>query len=277
MKNKLPKDFDWEFYLEYYEDLRNDGLKTKEDAERHYLNNGQYENRVIKKNYEIDKNSVYDIMTKQILTNILKNNSNCIDVGCHKGEILKLFLELSPMGNHIAFEPIPILYESLRVNFNINNVEIHNYALSDISSIKDFIYVKNNMGYSGLKERKYNLIPEIKKIKVVTKTLDEVVTSKGKIDFIKIDVEGGEFDVLKGSKKILLNDKPFVIFEFGLGASDYYNVNPFDLFIFFEEYNYCLYTLYDFIEGRKKLSIENFIKIYKNNSDFYFLAKPNLA
>jgi hypothetical protein len=30
----LPENFDWEFYLEYYEDLRRTGLKTKEDAER---------------------------------------------------------------------------------------------------------------------------------------------------------------------------------------------------------------------------------------------------
>jgi hypothetical protein len=29
MENKLPKNFDWEFYLDYYEDLRNAGLKTE--------------------------------------------------------------------------------------------------------------------------------------------------------------------------------------------------------------------------------------------------------
>jgi len=46
MENKLPENFDWKFYLEYYEDLRNAGLKTKEDAEIHYLNSGQYENRM---------------------------------------------------------------------------------------------------------------------------------------------------------------------------------------------------------------------------------------
>jgi hypothetical protein len=41
MKNKLPENFDWKFYLEYYEGLRNAGIKTKEDAERHYLKHGQ--------------------------------------------------------------------------------------------------------------------------------------------------------------------------------------------------------------------------------------------
>jgi len=46
MMKKIPENFDWEFYLEHYEDLRNAGLRTKENAETHYLNHGQYENRV---------------------------------------------------------------------------------------------------------------------------------------------------------------------------------------------------------------------------------------
>ena len=64
MKNKIPENFDWEFYLEYYEDLRNAGFKTEEQAKKHYLNNGQYENRLFYdyNNYkiEIDKFFVYD-------------------------------------------------------------------------------------------------------------------------------------------------------------------------------------------------------------------------
>jgi hypothetical protein len=64
MKNKIPENFDWKFYIEYYEDLRNAGLKTKEDAEVHYLNHGQYENRMYFDygNYEItiDEFFVYD-------------------------------------------------------------------------------------------------------------------------------------------------------------------------------------------------------------------------
>jgi hypothetical protein len=46
--------------LEYYEYLRNAGLKTKEDAETHYLNHGQYENRLyynkVKKGNKVEEN-----------------------------------------------------------------------------------------------------------------------------------------------------------------------------------------------------------------------------
>lgn len=53
--NKLPEDFDWKFYLDYYEDLRLAGIRTEENAKKHYLNHGQFENRKyvgVKNNYK---------------------------------------------------------------------------------------------------------------------------------------------------------------------------------------------------------------------------------
>jgi FkbM family methyltransferase len=47
----IPKDFDWGFYLNFYEDLKNSGLKTKNDAINHYLNYGFKEKRIINSNY----------------------------------------------------------------------------------------------------------------------------------------------------------------------------------------------------------------------------------
>ena len=55
------------------------------------------------------------------------------------------------------------------------------------------------------------------------------------IDFIKIDVEGAEFLVLSGAKNILLKSKPVVVFEYGLGASDFYGTDPEMMFGYFNE------------------------------------------
>ena len=44
--NELPKDFDWKYYLEYYEDLVKGGICTEEYAKNHYLIHGKYENRI---------------------------------------------------------------------------------------------------------------------------------------------------------------------------------------------------------------------------------------
>jgi glycosyltransferase involved in cell wall biosynthesis len=55
MIKKIPENFDWKFYLDHYRDLRDAGLKTENDAIRHYLNHGFEEYRIYNdKFYEID-------------------------------------------------------------------------------------------------------------------------------------------------------------------------------------------------------------------------------
>jgi lipopolysaccharide biosynthesis protein len=53
-ENGLPEDFDWEFYVNYYQDLQKAGKNTYNKAITHYLKNGEIEKRVFsKKNFEI--------------------------------------------------------------------------------------------------------------------------------------------------------------------------------------------------------------------------------
>ena len=83
--------------------------------------------------------------------------------------------------------------------------------------------VKNAPAYSGLNKRRYDTsTPDIEEIKVKLGVLDEIIPKDVVIDFIKIDVEGGEFGVLKGAQHLLKKHKPVIVFECGMGASDYY-------------------------------------------------------
>ncbi len=52
--------------------------------------------------------------TTQIMSRVLTNHSNCIDVGCNTGDFLIKILQLSPLGYHYAFEPIPRLANRLK-------------------------------------------------------------------------------------------------------------------------------------------------------------------
>jgi len=61
-----------------------------------------------------DKNRLYDIQTLEIMKRVLREDSNCVDVGCHQGSILREMLRLAPKGTHFAFEPLPGMYEGLR-------------------------------------------------------------------------------------------------------------------------------------------------------------------
>jgi FkbM family methyltransferase len=225
---------------------------------------------------DVTKNLQYDRLTKVIMKKCIQKNNNCIDIGCHKGEILDMMLKYAPEGKHYAFEPIPYLFEDLSRKYK-NRAQIFPYALSDCSGTTNFQLVKNAPAYSGIKKRHYDISnPEIEEITVELKTLDEVVPIKESIDFIKIDVEGGEFGVLKGAKNLLTHHKPTILFECGKGACDYYGTNPLDLYDFITtEIELKIFTLAAFIKNKLPLTRHEFEKCFHTNTEYYFVASIN--
>lgn len=203
---------------------------------------------------------------------VIQPSSNCIDIGCHKGEMLDLMLNYAPNGKHFAFEPIPEMYEQLKIRFN-GNCEIYPLALSDKKGETTFNFVKNAPAYSGIRKRKYAVKnPDIEELKVKVDMLDNILPDNLKIDFIKIDVEGGEFNVLKGAKKVLEKSKPVVVFEFGLGASEFYGTEPGELFDFLENCGLGISLLKTWLNDGAPLSRNEFIETYKQNKEYYFIA-----
>lgn len=220
---------------------------------------------------DLTKNLKYDRLTIQVLKKVIHADSNCIDIGCHKGEILNKIVEFAPQGKHMAFEPIPTLFNLLKNKYN-ESVQIFPFALSDENGNSKFHYVKNAPAYSGINKRDYKVKPKISLIDVEIKRLDEF-TSEKKIDFIKIDVEGGEFEVLKGAEKTLSNNNPIILFECGLGASNHYGTIPEEFFCFFEKLGYCIFLLENFLADKGPLTKLNFVEIYNQNKDYYFVAQ----
>lgn len=222
---------------------------------------------------DLTKNLKYDRLTRKILKKHLRKDSNCIDVGCHKGEILNLMMRYAPHGQHYAFEPIPHLFEKLTHSYH-NKASIYPYALSDKNGFTSFQFVKNAPAYSGIKRRRYDIEnPEIEELTVELKRLDEIIPTTQRIDLIKIDVEGGEFDVLKGGENTLISNKPIILFEFGKGASDYYGTTPSDLYDFiFQEIGLHVYTLQAFLKNKSALNKNEFNDYFNSGEEYYFIA-----
>jgi len=212
-------------------------------------------------------------MTETIMRRVIQHNSNCIDIGCHKGEILDVMLELAPEGKHTAFEPIPVFYNALIEKYKSKAV-ILPYALSDKNGTADFQYVKNAPAYSGLRKREYTVDPDIEVISVEVKKLDDLIAGQ-KVNLIKIDVEGAELNVLQGSINTLKAEKPYVIFEFGMGASNYYDSTPEKMFqLLCVEAGLKISTLKSFVTGKGALSAVDFQKLYESQTEYYFIAHP---
>ena len=208
--------------------------------------------------------------TVKILHRILTEKSNCIDIGCNTGDFLASILELSPLGYHYAFEPIPRLAHRLRKRFPKTN--IIESALSDSQGEATFWYVVNSPALSSLRKNVWNHhIPDAltESITVNTQRLDNILPANLKIDFIKIDVEGVEYSVLKGSEETIKNHKPYIIFEHGLDdGGERHDSRIYDLLV-----NDCglqIFELKSWLEGLSPLTKNQFI-----HSTFWnFFAAP---
>lgn len=80
-------------------------------------------------------------------------------------------------------------------------------------------------------------------ITVQVRKLDDVVPPSANVKFIKMDVEGGELDVLKGSTRILNEMRPIVAFECGAAGYLGYGSNPDEIFEIFSSRGYSIYSI----------------------------------
>lgn len=221
----------------------------------------------------LTQNLAYDRETKRVMKKVLGVSSNCIDVGCHKGEVLEDMLSLAPKGKHFGFEPIPHYFENLGKNFP-SNCSFYQLALSDTQGQIEFNYVKSNPAFSGIKERDYPKEEEIELLKVKTDLLDHVIGDQTPIHFIKIDVEGAELGVLKGGINLLKKYQPVVVFEHGLGAADHYGTQPEEVFELLTSCGLEVNTMKRWLNGTSAFVQEEFKEQFQKGINYYFIASP---
>lgn len=226
--------------------------------------------------FPLTKNHLYDLQTRRILRRVLRQDSCAIDVGCHKGEILDLILEVAPKGTHFGFEPIPSFYDALKAKYvEKSSVHIINIAASDVKGTSKFNFVTSNPSYSGLKKRAYDRDDEVdEEIEVKVDSIDHIIPKDVQIDLIKIDVEGAELLVLKGAVELIRRCRPVIVFEHGLGASDVYGSTPGELYTLLERAGLKVSTMGRFLSDKSSLSKEEFERQYFDRVNYYFIAYP---
>lgn len=220
------------------------------------------------------KNQQYDRQTNRIIKQVCNPGTNCVDIGAHKGEVLDIMLKYATSGIHYAFEPIPVLYTALQEKYKDNrNCNVSDIALSDKKGSSTFNFVISNPSYSGLVKRKYDRENEEDTvIEVKTDLLDNILPVNHRVDLMKIDVEGGEYLVMKGALNTIKKYKPVIIFEHGLGASDYYGSTPAQVYELLSDCELNVSTLKGWLNNNRGLSLKEFEDLYQSNKEYYFIA-----
>jgi FkbM family methyltransferase len=146
----------------------------------------------------------------------LKPGMTFVDVGANIGQhTLFCSRVVGPTGNVISFEPIPHLYEQVKRSIEANamaNVNLLNLGCGEKENSMTLYINKANIGASSVIAPSVDNKEEKVTIHIV-KAEDKLLPYK-KVDLIKIDVEGYEYQALLGLEKIIERDKPVLFIEY---------------------------------------------------------------
>jgi len=219
--------------------------------------------------------SIFDFFYQIKWIKFLKKNKYnkfklLIDIGAHKGESIELFSKNFNIKKIISFEASPITFKYLKKKIEkntqgYNNTEIvlENIALGAEDKIIEFKQF-NESSSSTIKEvdeeskyykRKFRLINFLsnkktyQKIEIKLYRLKEYIEKNNieKIDFMKIDTEGYEFEILLG-----LENKIKLV----------------DIIMFEHHYDNMIKKNYTYNDINELLIKNNFKKIYKSKMPF---------
>ena len=149
-----------------------------------------------------------------LLNDHLQLDDVVFDIGANLGYFSMYFSKKSNLGRIYSFEPIPqskkLLDKHLEIN-NISNVSTFQLGVSATEAEIEFTNSKNLA--ANTYKRESPIFEKTSKLLVKTTTIDEFVKSEkiNRLDFLKIDVEGAELDVLNGAKTTLKEFSPKIL------------------------------------------------------------------
>ena len=206
----------------------------------------------------------YEELESKIMEEKIEMGNIVVDVGANIGlHTLNMARIVGNTGQVFAFEPDPSNFEILKKNVKINNYKniiLEQKAVGDKHG-RTTLYQSDHPG-------KHRIFPQTEQAKsqvqVELTNLDNYFDSDmiDKINFIKIDVEGLEFSVLKGMKNILKNSKKIkILFEFMPENTMEAGFTPIELLNYLTSNDFKLYCIDD--KTKKLLYVSNNEEIVK--------------
>ncbi len=165
-------------------------------------------------------NDFVDHFLKDVIAKYVHQDSVCVDVGANLGYV-SLYLAARAK-KVIALEPQPVVFMQLCANLFLNsrfNVTPHRLAAHSTPCMLDFAgYQSGWVGATSFDD--YTKIGSIGSIslsachdgEMQAVRLDDLIDEK--VDFIKVDAQGADIDVILGAEALLEKYHPVVVFEY---------------------------------------------------------------
>lgn len=183
------------------------------------------------------------------------------DVGANIGQSVIRIRNNFPSVDIFCFEPVSKVFDVLRVNTAYQNVRCHQIALGSQNAEMEIFVDSQNRGSDMNSLKNPNRIEhsDLIREKITIQTLDDFcqLNSINKIDYLKIDTEGYDLEVLKGGCKSIENQIiSFIEVEVGMNPENDYHVDFVEVKKYLEGFGYRIYGIYEQVqEWRKKTPI----------------------
>lgn len=208
-----------------------------------------------------------------------KNKIFLLDCGANYGFYSFYTASLSDKNFVISFEASPRTSKDFNNNLHLNNfinINLKNLAISN----KDDENVMFNESFNDWESSlSHNKFKEKRPSAIKTITLDTVSKEKNLSEyflFIKLDIEGHEFQAIQGGYNIIRKHNPIIIIEFSKYIFEYNKNSVEFLNNFLKNFNYCIYGT-----NNKEVTVTEIINLLENldakhkTIGNYYLIKNN--
>jgi FkbM family methyltransferase len=191
-------------------------------------------------------------------------NPIIFDVGAHTGDVARAYRSLFPSGEIHCFEPFPKSFEHLVAQMEADpRVICEQIALADstgsamlccnTSSATNSLLVSDPRGAAFWGD---GVLDQRSKVVVPTTTVDAYCEEHAisRIDILKLDVQGGEYEVLKGAERMFSERRITMVYSELILCPTYIGQRkPHEYFAFFDAHGFELVDLFDPVRSHGKL------------------------
>ena len=168
------------------------------------------------------------------------------DIGAHSGLISALFCAANPQSIAFAFEPSPLLAERLFAIRDLNQLgermRIEQCGIGEKTAIIEMAFDPVG-GHVQTQRFEHSMWAAPQPIKVKIESISDAAARLNVVpQFIKIDIEGYEFEAIKGSLKFLARHKPTIFLEVHLNYLEQRQLSAKSLVGMFLSAGYAFYT-----------------------------------
>ena len=190
--------------------------------------------------YSLPHSGEFEAKETNWLRRHLREGEHCVDAGGSFGWYAVLFGRgVGASGQVHVFEPIPRTADVLRANLRRNQVHGHvtvaEVALSVEAGTAD-LYVPD-IGVSG-SLRLHDHRDTFETFHCPLRRLDDLGREWMRWDWLKADVEGAEFDLLKGAEALVKRFQPTMMLEIQADSTRKFGYEPEELFDWLHDRSY---------------------------------------